>query len=268
MRQLYIIIALSLLIIPTDMWGGKRNSKHDKNAVGVMQIEPDPVARKTKPDSRPQPIVQPHLSGVSYRQGNALHGIDVSHYQGRIDWTQVAHDKKVGYVYLKATEGSNNIDDTYAYNLREAKRAGLLVGSYHFYRANVSPEVQFRNFMSVVDVKRQDLLPIIDVEAVNGVPMATFHARLEQLLKLVTQAFGRRPIIYTGKNFYNKHMCGGSYRNYQFMIAAYTFDEPMLYNNDDYIIWQYSASGRIRGIRGNVDQSRFVGRHTLKEILF
>ena len=122
--------------------------------------------------------------------------------------------------------------------------------------------------MSMVKVKSQDLLPIIDVEATNGVSEATFHARLEQLLKLVTQEFGRKPIIYTGKNFYNKHFHGGRYRDYKFMIACYTIDEPVLYGNDDFVMWQYSQTGRVRGIRGNVDRSRFVGRHTLREIQF
>lgn len=280
MRRALIFFTFSLLILlalPVEA-RKKKPSKYDQkreNAYTIPLIEPDPISRKTKPDTGARPLEQPVFAllgrqGKHYRgsgSGIYTHGIDVSHYQGRIDWSEVAHDPDVEYVYLKATEGANNIDDTYAYNLREARRHGLKTGSYHFFRAQVSPDIQFRNFMSVVDVAKQDLLPIIDVEAINRVSMPIFHSRLERLLQLVTQAFGRKPIIYTGKNFYNKHLRGPRYSGYPFMIAAYTPEEPELNNNDDYLIWQYSATGRVRGIRGNVDQSRFVGYHNLQEIL-
>ena len=251
----------------------KQKNKYElkrENASNLPLIEPDPITYKAKPDSKLRIAEQPRLmgGGRGYRVGNWVHGIDVSHYQGRIEWRTVASNPEVGYVFLKASEGGNITDETYEYNLREARRAGLKVGSYHFFRANTSAELQFRNFMSMVKVKSQDLLPIIDVEVTNGVSESTFHARLEQLLKLVTQEFGRKPIIYTGKNFYNKHFHGGRYRDYKFMIACYTIDEPLLNGNDDFVMWQYSQTGRVRGIRGNVDQSRFVGRHTLREIQF
>jgi len=247
--------------------------KKDKKKVKTEQtdyyfLEPDPVSTKSKPDRRPRNVEQPLLEGGGRYYGPHIHGIDVSHYQGNIDWGQVARDRDVNYVFIKASEGGNITDEYYTSNVREARRKGLKVGSYHFFRANVAADVQFRNFMSKVEVRHQDLLPIIDVETTNGVPSATFHARLQELLRLVTREFGKRPIIYTGKNFYNKHFYGGRYRDYKFMIACYTPDnEPVLFGNDDYVLWQYSQTGRIRGIRGSVDRSRLVGRHGMRDIL-
>ena len=267
---LILALLFALAAVPADA-RRKRPRFEDKrdNISAIPLIEPDPVTRHAKPDSHPSLLRQPSiLGGGRGYADNHLHGIDVSHYQGRIDWQQVARSPKAGYVYLKASEGASYQDDTYAYNLSEARRNGLKVGSYHFFRPGVAAEVQFRNFMSMVDVRQQDILPVIDVEVASGASALMFHARLQELLRLVAQQFGRNPIIYTGTNFYNKHFhANAAYRDYPFFIAAYTDVEPELNGNDDYIMWQYTGRGEMQGIRGDVDQSRFVGRHTLREIL-
>jgi len=104
----------------------------------------------------------------------------------------------------------------------------------------------------------------------GGVSVETMHARLQEFLRLVTEEYGRRPVIYTGRNFYNKYFAGYSfYKPYLFMIAMYnTTEQPYLSNGNDYVIWQYSSKGSINGIRGDVDLSRFVGRHTIGEIMY
>ena len=181
-----------------------------------------------------------------------------------------AKDDHAAYVYIKASEGSDNVDEMYQTNFRGAKRARIPVGSYHFFRANISPQAQLRNFMSQVNVKQQDLLPLIDVEVQpRGMSDERFRQVLDEFLRLVTREFGKRPMIYTGKNFYNKIFAGHGYnKKYKFFIACYTLDEPVLYNNDDYILWQYSPRGRAKGIRGDVDMSRSRGRHTIRDIYF
>ena len=261
----------------------KKPTKYDvkrEQASALPLIEPDPINRKSKPDSSPRMVQDVGLKGgggggtQARRQRSSVNGqfpqgIDVSHHQGYINWAEVARTREVQFVYLKASEGANYIDDTYEYNVREARRNGLKVGPYHFFRPGVDADVQFRNMMSIVKAKQIDLIPMIDVEVTSrGVSMATFHARLERLLELVTKEFGKRPIIYTGKNFYNKHMYGGRYSRYKFWIAAYLFEEPMLYDDDDYVIWQYTGQGSMRGIRGSVDLNRFVGNHNVKDILY
>lgn len=272
-NRAYIYILLTLVIslfsMPSMAQKNAKPKKKQKTEI-VTEIQPDPVGRKARPDRHPKELEKPMLiGGGTGAPGDYLHGIDVSHYQGRINWDEVARDSKVNYVYLKATEGVNTTDDTYRYNFNECKRVGLKVGSYLFFRPHLSAKAQFDLFVSMVDTKKQDLLPLVDAEAIKGVSIAVFQARLLELCELLEKEYGKKPLIYTGRNFYNKNIYGNSrLRAYKYFIAAYSFDEPSLYGDDDYVMWQYSATGSVRGIRGNVDMSRFVGRHSLREILY
>ncbi|MBR3479042.1 MAG: glycosyl hydrolase family 25 [Bacteroidaceae bacterium] len=271
MRTFRLIIILMSLCIVSPTFAIKKKKVKKGEVTVVTAPEPDAPANtfKATPDTAPNKRTQPVI-GLLGAEGDHLHGIDVSHYQGRIDWRTVAKSKEVGYVYIKATESNYMVDDTYEYNLTEARRNGIKAGSYHFFRPGVSAAGQFALFKRVIDKRKQDLLPLIDVEVTGGVSIATLHSRLQEFLKLVTEEYGRRPVIYTGRNFYNKYFADYDfYKPYLFMIAMYnTAEQPYLDNGEDYVIWQYSSKGRIDGIRGDVDQSRFVGRHTLSEILY
>ena len=268
LRYTYIILLLLLTLVPHSAMAQKNKSKKATHAVAQTDWVPDPVARKAMPDRHPNAIDKPNL--VNYgNTATQVHGIDVSHYQGRINWDEVAQDPKVNYVYLKATEGINYVDDTYSYNFRECKRVGLKVGSYLFFRPNLPAKAQFELFVSQVDTKKQDLLPLVDAEVIKGVSVAVFQTRLIELCELLEKEYGKKPLIYTGRNFYNKHIHGNSrLRTYKFFIASYSFEEPVLSGDSEYHLWQYSASGRVRGIRGDVDMSRLVGRTTMRDIMY
>ena len=236
----------------------------------VALLVPDKPANqyKSMPDTHPRSLHAPNFIAMT-NTVNYLHGIDVSHYQHNINWKEASQDPKVGYVYIKATEGRDHVDATYDYNLREARRNGIKAGSYHFFRPNVSAAEQFRNFTKIVNKNNQDLIPLIDVEVTGGVSVTTMHTCLQEFLQLITKEYGKKPLIYTGKNFYNKYFAPYSvYKSYSFMIAQYTNNEPVLNNNDDYLIWQYTGAGSVNGVRGHVDQSRFHGRHSINEILY
>ena len=267
-----IIILLALFAMATScVYAQKSNkSKKHQESISVTDITPDPIPRKPRPDRHPKTLRLPVLSGRGgYVDGDHLHGIDVSHYQGRINWDLVARDNHAGYVYLKATEGVKTTDDTYSYNFSECKRVGLKVGSYLFFRPNLSAQTQFELFKSVVPTRQQDLLPLIDAESIRGVSIGVFQQRLLELCDLLEQEYGVKPLIYTGRNFYNSNIHGNSRRReYKYFIAAYMDQQPVLSGDEDYVMWQYSASGSVSGIRGNVDMSRFVGRHTINEILY
>lgn len=246
----------------------KKELKKQKVEI-VGEIDPDPVAKKARPDRHPKALPMPKIFGGIIDDANQLHGIDVSHYQGRIDWNETALDHKVGYVYLKATEGTSIVDNTYAHNFQECKRVGLKVGSYLFFRPQYSAKAQFDLFKSVVDTKSQDLLPLVDAESMKGASIATFQARLIELCELLEQEYGKKPIIYTGQNFYNSNIHGNQkLKAYKYFIAKYDVEPPYLTDNEDYIMWQFTARGSVKGIRGHVDQSRFVGRHGIREILY
>ena len=192
-------------------------------------------------------------------------GIDISHYQGLVDWEEVVKDE-IGYVYLKATEGASLVDETYERNLSEARRVGLKVGSYHFYSSRISIEEQFSNLTSHIRPSEQDLIPLIDVETRGKLPHDEFVANLRRFLQMVEEAYGTKPIIYTYQNFYNKYLVG-EIPEYKLMIACYKFEQPQLSDDKDYVMWQFTSKGRVNGIRGSVDRSMLIDNHSLSEIL-
>lgn len=209
----------------------------------------------------PEEAERYYLHRTKYR-----YGIDVSRYQGVIDWDAVGNDRNVSYVYLKATEGASLVDVRYHYNLRGARSAGLRVGCYHFFSPTIDAETQFRNFVSVVKLEEQDLIPIIDVETVGRSNIKRFRERLSKFLRMIEQHYGIRPIIYTSVNFYNKYLAG-RYTEYKYMIARYGDVEPFLADDVEFVMWQFTANGRIDGIRGSVDRSRFMDGYHIGDIL-
>ena len=196
-----------------------------------------------------------------------VHGIDLSHYQGEVFWETVGENTKMAYVYLKATEGGDRIDEMYERNINLAHRYGLKVGSYHFYRPKTEQIKQLENFNTQGLPGEQDLIPMIDIETKQGLNTEEFCDSLMKFLTLVEEAYKQKPLLYTGTNFYNKYL-QGKVNDYQLMIAQYTEREPVLADDRDFTLWQYTGKGRIVGVSGYIDKSRFMGKHGLKEIRF
>ena len=124
---------------------------------------------------------------------DSTYGIDISHHQGKINWTKVNNwqGHKINFVYMKATEGATFIDHLYESNVKEARENGFLIGSYHYFRTTSSPQKQFDNFIKVVDKDMQDLIPLIDVEERKKWNSKTFHSNFQQFLDLVEDHFGK-----------------------------------------------------------------------------
>ena len=196
-----------------------------------------------------------------------IHGIDISHYQGNVFWETIGENTNMAYVYIKATEGGDRIDNKYERNIDLAHRYGLKVGSYHFYRPRIPQQVQHNNFMTQCRPSDQDLLPMIDVETKSGLGTEEFCDSLFKFLHLVEKAYRQKPLIYTGANFYDRYLLG-ELHDYKVMIAQYTERIPVLKDDLDFVLWQYTGKGRINGINGYVDKSRFMGKHKLREIRF
>ena len=196
-----------------------------------------------------------------------VHGIDLSHYQGEVFWETVGENTKMAYVYLKATEGGDRIDEMYERNINLAHRYGLKVGSYHFYRPRTGQIKQLGRFKTQCLPGEQDLIPMIDIETKQGLNTEEFCDSLMKFLTLVEEAYKQKPLLYTGTNFYNKYL-QGKIDDYQLMIAQYTEREPVLADERDFTLWQYTGKGRIVGVSGYIDKSRFMGKHGLKEIRF
>lgn len=195
-----------------------------------------------------------------------IHGIDISHYQGEIFWDMVSN-ARAAYVYIKASEGGDRIDARYENNIRVAQSYGLKVGSYHFYRPKTPQDIQMQNFSTQCLRSEQDLIPMIDVETSAGLNAEAFCDSLFKFLDLVEKHYKQKPLIYTGANFYDKYLLG-KLDDYKIMIAQYTKQEPKLKDDRDITMWQYTGKGRINGVKGHVDKSRFMGKHGLKEIRY
>jgi lysozyme len=187
-------------------------------------------------------------------------GIDVSKFQGTIDWRKVAKTKKVKFVYIRATEGTSIKDPKYKSNVASASKAGLLVGSYHVYSSKTTAYQQFANFKSVVVKKKQDLIPVLDIEGHHSGRLDM--ARVNKLLELMEKEYRTKPMIYTSEKVYNEHFTGKRYRSYHIFIANY-HDTPTV----RYTLWQHTQTGRISGIKGDVDLSKFHKKHSLYDIL-
>lgn len=228
--------------------------------------EPDPmfaVLRPSKAMAHPQEISFER----SYRHyASNRRGFDVSHYQGNINWAACATDEAASFVYIKATENISLIDDKFQTNLREARRAGIPAGCYHFFSPSADPLAQLRNLINAVpDLRNHDLIPVVDVEKIGG-NASTFRYRLSVFLRGFEDYYHMKPIIYTGMNFYNKYLAG-NFNDYKFWIAKYSEGVPELDGNCQFIMWQYTAKGHIAGIRGNVDCNCFMDGYNLSDIL-
>ena len=125
-----------------------------------------------------------------------------------------------------------------------------------------------RNFMTQCLPGEQDLIPMLDVETTGNLPVEEFRDSLMKFLWLMEATYRQKPLVYTFRNFYNKHLQGGLLDDYPLMIAMYTNEEPVLADGRDITMWQYTGKGRIVGVNGYVDKSRFMGRHGLREIRF
>ena len=186
-------------------------------------------------------------------------GIDVSKFQGTIDWRKVKASGKVKFAYIKATEGTSIQDPMYKRNIDSARAAGILVGSYHLYSKKTTAYQQFGNFKKVVQKSKQDLVPVLDIEERYNKDL--YMARVDKLLELMEKEYGMKPLIYTSEKVYWDHFSGKKYKNYHIFIANYR-----RYPSTRFTLWQHSQTGRIKGITGDVDLNKFHKNHGINEI--
>ena len=194
-------------------------------------------------------------------------GIDVSKHQGKIDWAEVAKDKNIQFVYIKATEGRSMLDRRYHENIRGAREAGLKVGSYHFFMSRRTAREQFDNFRKHVDPSQQDLIPMVDVEesGCRRASRADLQKNLSEFMELMKDEYGCYPLLYCQYRFYNQKLAP-EFNKYFIFMARYSSSEPVLHGKGKHNIWQYTERGKVRGIKGHVDLDRFVNGTTFDDI--
>lgn len=188
-----------------------------------------------------------------------MQGIDVSHYQGNINWSQVKQ-AGIDFAFIKATEGIGYIDPKFQQNWLAAQQAGIQTGAYHFFRPTEDPQLQAKNFIASIkaaDYKQTNLPLVLDVEIAGGVSAQDLQQNIGDLLAAIQQALQTTPMIYTDPSFWNTSI-GIALNEYPLWIADWTQrPAPTLPNGwSDWEYWQYSQSGTVAGITGPVDLNR------------
>lgn len=199
---------------------------------------------------------KPHVVAISQDE-YPIRGVDVSNHNGKIDFKKVADDG-IAFVYVKASEGVNYKDPSFATNIRNARKAGLKVGAYHFFRKNKDGIEQARNFTKVIKGIELDMPCVIDVEDWGNSRFTGNGTTIKNLKDMVAdlERTGKRLMIYTNKDGYRKYL-----KLYfpETQLWLCSFVHPNELGAYDWRIHQYSHWGVIDGIDGEVDLDVFNG---------
>jgi len=186
----------------------------------------------------------------SLRDGER-YGIDVSAHQGTIDWERVARDD-ITFAYIKATEGRDFTDRRFEENWRGAGEAGLDRGAYHFFTLCTPGADQARHFLDVAPPQSGALAPAVDLELAGNCgarPGTTeIYAQLDDFLKVVEEAWGRKVVVYVGDDFERAYP------------VRHRLDRPLWLRrfllrpgSDGWLMWQLHGYAHVDGIAGGVD---------------
>ena len=202
---------------------------------------------------------------VSYPEGYEIHGIDVSHHQGKINWQKLKDqgmiDKfPVRFVMIKATEGASRIDPNFKENFFQARENGFTRGAYHFYSIYSSVEKQAEFFIKNVKLEKGDLPPVLDVEhKPKNQTDEEFVVSIRKWLDIVENHYGVKPIIYTYYKFKTRYLNDSVFDDYPYWIAHYYVDKVEY--EGAWKFWQHTDAGRLPGIKGRVDFNIYNGSY-------
>jgi lysozyme len=199
--------------------------------------------------------------GIRIPNGYSVHGIDVSRYQRRINWQEVAAMKSMGkqirFCFIKATQGNDKTDPLFERNWRHSGEAGMIRGAYHYFNPRIKGQAQADYFLQKYEAGTGDLPPVLDIEETGNVRTSVLRKEVKQWLERVEKKLGVKPFIYTHTKFY-RSVLGEDFDEYPFWVAHYHLgDEPRIYR--DWHFWQHSESGFVNGISGRVDFNVFSG---------
>ncbi|KRB58670.1 glycosyl hydrolase [Rhizobium sp. Root708] len=193
----------------------------------------------------------------------AVHGVDVSRWQGDIDWPKL-QSQGANFVYIKATDGGDHLDPMFRKNWRNAHAAGLKRGAYHFFYWCRTAGEQADWFIRNVPREANALPPVIDVEW-NGessckrrVSPEKVREKMQVFMDKLERHYGQRPIIYTAPDFYRDNL-KGAFMDYPFWLRSVAAHPSKVYPGRKWVFWQYSGSGISHGVDNRIDLNVFHG---------
>ena len=191
--------------------------------------------------------------------GYSVYGIDVSKWQKQVSWKEVSNDR-ISFVFIKASQGENKADSLFVSNWNESKAEGIIRGAYHYYESSQSGKIQAMNFIKQVNLEVGDLPPVIDLEEPIRGSLGEFQAEVQKCLDVIEAHYQIKPIIYTNPSYYQDYLASRFY-NYPIWLARYRkYPLPKLQNHEhDWLFWQFTNTGTVKGIKGNVDLNVFKG---------
>ncbi len=191
-------------------------------------------------------------------------GIDVSHHQNNINW-ELLEEQKPNFMFIKASEGVSLQDNKYLENYSEAKKRGILVGSYHFFSYKSTGKEQANNFLSIAQHKDSDLLPVLDAEFSRNMPKKDMVINeLVDFVNTIYERLGQYPIVYCNSAFYNLYLKEKLSDKCKLWIVNYR-EKPSV----DWTFWQATDRLKLAGITGFVDLNMYNGTLSkLKDMLY
>ena len=201
--------------------------------------------------------------GICMPSGYQVHGIDVSHYQGDINWKMLEQTRQgqfpIQFIFMKATEGGDYSDDRFTANFDSARAHGFIRGAYHFYNPKTDANKQADFFIQSVKLEPGDLPPVLDIEK-KGKDMKKLQSDLKLWLRKVENHYGVKPIIYASYKFKTRYLNDSVFNTYPYWIAHYYVDSVRY--EGDWKFWQHTDVGTLPGIEEKVDLNVFNGSST------
>ena len=256
--------------------GGSPGAPPRATPKGKPTPSPTPVLTPTPdPTATPAPTATPTAAPTaspspSPSPGSYLDGLDVSVWQGTIDWSRVAAAGK-RFAIIRASAGTLTSDTRYAANRSGAKGAGLKIAAYHYANPDTATNDALNEanwFLSNATPTSGEMIPALDVEVTNGLSVSQMQSWVGTWLQRVSSVLGVKPMIYTSPNFWKTYL--GDTR--QFADAGYkvlwiahwtSASQPTVpaanWGGNGWTFWQYTSQGTVPGITGNVDLDRYNG---------
>lgn len=198
--------------------------------------------------------------GICMPAGYQIHGIDISHYQGDVNWKLLKQTRQgqfpIKFMFMKATEGGDYSDDKFKANFDSAKVHGFIRGAYHFYNPKTDANKQADFFINSVKLEPGDLPPVLDIEK-KGKDVKKLQQDLKLWLRKVENHYGVKPIIYASYRFKTRYLNDSIFNSYPYWIAHYYVDSVKY--QGDWKFWQHTDVGTLPGIAEKVDLNIFNG---------